>query len=952
MIKKILFLILFISYSTPIIATNYYVKSDGDDGKDGLSDATAWKTIGKVNAFIFESGDDLYLKCGSVWKLKALSINWSGTEDNYANVGAYYGDGIIGVSGEKPTIDGEYLDLDNSYAGLIAVFGNYITISNLRILGSVTRGISVEGRNHINVYNCNINKTFTQGVIFSTVENGNIEDNEFMDCARQEEESTVLRFATSLAVMHKCKNINVRRNNVHDTHGEAINSFDRNDGILIEHNICYNFRSVGIYMDNSRNTIVRYNLVYNTDDRTYWRTSTGPGMGIWNTVEPFGAESYNNNLEIYGNLVAWCKIGLCINGDGLSDVPAKNVKYYNNTIIDCEVNLQGWVLDFENCEIKNNIFYKLSSNCEQVGWSSKPAGLIISNNLWSTSVPASILGTGSIVADPKLFKNSNWRDLPAGNVQANLFALLPESPVIDAGTILDSTYAEILDQATVFTQFVRTKDQRNYGSGWEMGGIVYTGINEQATLPSPANHATDIDIESDTTLSWVSGDNAISHNIYFGKADSLQFIVNQTDTSYSLTNLDYFKVYQWRIDEVTATDTVRGILWSFKTAYEKLPPESAFNLLPNNEQIEVQLNAQLLWEAGYRTENHDVYFGTTNPPPFKTNQESTSYTPDNLELNTTYYWRIDEKNDHGITEGTILSFKTIENPILPDGWFSADIGDVGLSGKGKESGGVFTISGSGDELTGSEDALYFTYTDFSGDGEIIAKIVSQGNTDGWAQAGLMIREDMSTGSKYTSLAITPENGIVSQTRKKSSTNSEQNLKDAVAAPYWIKLMRASSKYFFGQISVDGKNWKGVKQEELSFNSSTKIGFFVVAANNDSLSTAIFDSVSINGEPVSIEENLQSDLVPKEFSIGNYPNPFNPSTKIKFSLPENGKVSIVIYDMLGREVKKLLNEDKKAGIHLMEWNTTNSLNRKVSSGIYFYKVIFNSSVKTKKMILIR
>jgi photosystem II stability/assembly factor-like uncharacterized protein len=89
-------------------------------------------------------------------------------------------------------------------------------------------------------------------------------------------------------------------------------------------------------------------------------------------------------------------------------------------------------------------------------------------------------------------------------------------------------------------------------------------------------------------------------------------------------------------------------------------------------------------------------------------------------------------------------------------------------------------------------------------------------------------------------------------------------------------------------------------------------------------------------------------LPKEYKLyNNYPNPFNPTTKIKFDIPKNGLTKIAIYDMLGREVKTLVNENLTAGTYEIQWNATS-----YASGIYFYKMISNGYTSIKKMALIK
>lgn len=94
-------------------------------------------------------------------------------------------------------------------------------------------------------------------------------------------------------------------------------------------------------------------------------------------------------------------------------------------------------------------------------------------------------------------------------------------------------------------------------------------------------------------------------------------------------------------------------------------------------------------------------------------------------------------------------------------------------------------------------------------------------------------------------------------------------------------------------------------------------------------------------------------IPREYKLfQNYPNPFNPETKIKFSVKEAGFVSIRVYDILGKEIASLVNENLKEGIYEIPFSTYNQNNRQFASGIYFYKFSVNGFSEIKKMLLIK
>lgn len=94
--------------------------------------------------------------------------------------------------------------------------------------------------------------------------------------------------------------------------------------------------------------------------------------------------------------------------------------------------------------------------------------------------------------------------------------------------------------------------------------------------------------------------------------------------------------------------------------------------------------------------------------------------------------------------------------------------------------------------------------------------------------------------------------------------------------------------------------------------------------------------------------ISSRIVPQKYSLDqNYPNPFNPSTIIKYALPRNEKVTIDIYDLLGRKVAELVNGEVEAGYHEVKFNAGN-----LASGIYFYRLSAGSFTQINKMLLMK
>ena len=95
------------------------------------------------------------------------------------------------------------------------------------------------------------------------------------------------------------------------------------------------------------------------------------------------------------------------------------------------------------------------------------------------------------------------------------------------------------------------------------------------------------------------------------------------------------------------------------------------------------------------------------------------------------------------------------------------------------------------------------------------------------------------------------------------------------------------------------------------------------------------------------------IIPSQYMVHqNYPNPFNPVTTLRYDIPENGHINITIYDMLGRQVKTLINQTQDAGYKSLIWDATNDYGKPVSAGIYLYQIQAGENISTKKMVLLK
>jgi hypothetical protein len=156
---------------------------------------------------------------------------------------------------------------------------------------------------------------------------------------------------------------------------------------------------------------------------------------------------------------------------------------------------------------------------------------------------------------------------------------------------------------------------------------------------------------------------------------------------------------------------------------------------------------------------------------------------------------------------------------------------------------------------------------------------------------------------------------------------------------------------FSFLDLKGNEWNEVEfvlpshVDPLSVQS-VGISFKTIGVDIGENSVYIDDIYFNKSEDPTNVDDLE--LTPNEFNLfTNYPNPFNPSTKIKFNVPKTTKVNLNIYDVIGRQVKTLVNEIKKPGSYEVVFEASD-----LASGVYFYTLNAGSFFQSKKMLLLK
>jgi len=192
------------------------------------------------------------------------------------------------------------------------------------------------------------------------------------------------------------------------------------------------------------------------------------------------------------------------------------------------------------------------------------------------------------------------------------------------------------------------------------------------------------------------------------------------------------------------------------------------------------------------------------------------------------------------------------------GWWNQDIG-TSTGGSASMTAGVFTVTGDGADIWGGTDAFYYVYKKLSGDGEIIARVVSIGgpSTSGWRKAGVMIRNTLDATSFHAFMAVTPtpSHGLAFQYRDVVGDSDSEHGIDNATAPYWVKLVRQGNQ-FTAYHSPDGITWTiksaagdeadGMNPVTILMNTDVYIGLAVTSVTSNVLCTCEFDNVALSG----------------------------------------------------------------------------------------------------------
>jgi hypothetical protein len=165
---------------------------------------------------------------------------------------------------------------------------------------------------------------------------------------------------------------------------------------------------------------------------------------------------------------------------------------------------------------------------------------------------------------------------------------------------------------------------------------------------------------------------------------------------------------------------------------------------------------------------------------------------------------------------------------------------------------AITMSAAGTDIWDVADQFRFGFKRLTGDGSIVAKVESIGNTNVWAKGGVMIRETLDAGSKFAYMVMTPGSGVSFGWRPSQSGTCSSTTVGNIRLPQWVKLTRAGN-VFTAQYSADGKTWTDVKGTDgkpvattITMTGSLYVGLALTSHATGVTSTAKFSGIALTG----------------------------------------------------------------------------------------------------------
>ncbi len=294
-------------------------------------------------------------------------------------------------------------------------------------------------------------------------------------------------------------------------------------------------------------------------------------------------------------------------------------------------------------------------------------------------------------------------------------------------------------------------------------------------------------------------------------------------------------------------------------------PVTGVTVSPTSKTLKINENQQLTATVlPSNASNQNITWSTSNASIASVNSSGlvTAQSAGNATITAT--------TEDGNFKATCSVIVEADN-TLPSPWETSNIGSVGAEGSATYNNGTFTLEGSGADIWGTSDEFRYVYQPIDGDVVITAKVNSLTNTDAWAKAGVMIRENLNGNSKHAMSVVTAGNGTAFQRRETTGGSSAHNAGSSSSAPYWVKLER-SGDTFTGSVSSDGTNWTTINSSSFTMSATAYVGLVTTSHNDGSICTAQISDVTIN------TSNITYAAIPGTIQAEDYTDMFGIQTE--------------------------------------------------------------------------
>lgn len=210
-----------------------------------------------------------------------------------------------------------------------------------------------------------------------------------------------------------------------------------------------------------------------------------------------------------------------------------------------------------------------------------------------------------------------------------------------------------------------------------------------------------------------------------------------------------------------------------------------------------------------------------------------------------WLWGLPALGESAVANPMAQFFNAAPTPppgTVPAPWTNQDVGATGQPGSASFANGVFTVSGAGADIWGTQDGFQFVDQAVSGDVTIVARVTGMQNTGAYAKAGVMIRATTAPGSPHVILDLNPNGNIEFMTRSTQRDVTTFVAGMTTAVPVWLSLAVTGSSVT-AAVSADGANWTTVGTTSVTFGPGL-VGLVVCSQDASTLNTATFDNVGL------------------------------------------------------------------------------------------------------------